>query len=93
MSASIPTDTTKSAWASCSALLPPAPAGWVQAAQELPAARALAQLDEIVERARVDAEFRVRLVADLEAALAAAGYEPTDELIDAVRACLPELDQ
>ena len=24
---------------------------------------------------------------------AAAGYEPTDELVDAVRACLPELDQ
>ena len=42
---------------------------------------------------RVDSEFRVRLVADLEAALAAAGYEPTDELVDAVRACLPELDQ
>ncbi len=71
--------------------LPPAPAGWVQAAQELPAARL--GLDAIVERARVDAEFRVLLVADLEAALAAAGYEPTDELIDAVRACLPELDQ
>ena len=71
--------------------LPPAPAGWVRAAQELPAARL--GLDAIVERARVDAEFRVLLVADLEAALAAAGYEPTDELIDAVRACLPELDQ
>ena len=71
--------------------LPPAPAGWVRAAQELPAARL--GLDEIVERARVDAEFRVLLVADLEAALAAAGYEPTDELIDAVRACLPGLDQ
>ena len=72
-------------------LLGPAPAGWVQAAQELPGARL--GLDEIVERARVDAEFRVLLVADLEAALAEAGYEPTDELIDAVRACLPELDQ
>jgi len=71
--------------------LPPAPAGWVRAAQELPAARL--GLDAIVERARLDAEFRVLLVADLEAALAAAGYEPTDELIDAVRACLPELDQ
>ena len=71
--------------------LPPAPAAWVQAAQELPAARR--GLDEIVERARIDGEFRVMLVADLEAALAAAGYEPTDELIDAVRACLPELDQ
>ena len=72
-------------------LLPPAPAGWVRAAQELPAARR--GLDEIVERARADAEFRVLLVADLEAALAQAGYEPTDELVDAVRACLPELDQ
>ena len=71
--------------------LPPAPAGWVQAAQELPVARL--GLDAIVERARADAEFRVLLVADLEAALASAGYEPTDELIDAVRACLPELDQ
>jgi hypothetical protein len=71
--------------------LPPAPAGWVQAAQELPAARL--GLDAIVERARADAEFRVLLVGDLEAALASAGYEPTDELIDAVRACLPELDQ
>lgn len=72
-------------------LLPPAPTGWVQAAQELPAARR--ELDEIVERARVDAEFRVLLVADLEAALATAGYEPTEDLIDAVRACLPELDR
>jgi hypothetical protein len=72
-------------------LLPPAPAGWVQAAQELPGARL--GLEEIVERARVDAEFRVLLVADLEAALTQAGYEPTDELLEAVRACLPELDQ
>ena len=71
-------------------LLPPAPAGWVQAAQELPAARR--DLDEIVERARSDAEFRVRLVADLEAALAAAGYEPHRALLDAVRERLPELD-
>ena len=72
-------------------LLPPAPAGWVQAAQELPSARL--GLDAIVERARVDAEFRALLVADLEAALSAAGLEPTDELVDAVRACLPELDR
>ena len=38
------------------ALLPPAPVGWTMAAQELPAARF--ELDEIVERARADAEFR-----------------------------------
>ena len=72
-------------------LLPPAPTGWVQAAQELPQARR--GLDEIVERARVDAEFRGLLLADLEAALAEAGYEPTDDLVEAVRACLPELDR
>ena len=73
------------------AMLPPAPAGWVQAAQELPLARL--GLDALVARARADAAFRTRLFADLEAALAEAGYEPTDELIDAVRACLPELDR
>lgn len=72
-------------------LLPPAPRGWVQAAQELPLARL--GLDEIVERARADAGFRRLLVADLEAGLAAEGYEPTEELIEAVRACLPELDR
>ena len=72
-------------------LLPPAPPAWVQAAQELPQARR--GLDEIVERARVDVEFRRLLLADLEAALAGAGYEPTDELVEAVRACLPELDR
>ena len=72
-------------------LLPPAPVGWVRAAQELPVARR--GIDEIVERARRDAEFRVLLVADLDAALAEAGYEPTDELINAVRACLAKLDR
>jgi hypothetical protein len=71
-------------------LLPPAPAGWVQAAQELPEARR--QLDEIVELARSDAEFRVRLIADLEAALTSAGYAPRTALADAVRARLAELD-
>ena len=71
-------------------LLPPAPAGWVEAAQELRVARQ--QLDEIVERARSDAEFRIGLVADLEASLAAAGYEPRRALLDAVRERLPELD-
>jgi hypothetical protein len=70
--------------------LPPAPRAWVQAAQELPQARR--GLDEIVERARADAEFRVQLLADLEAALASAGYEPSAVLADALRARLAELD-
>jgi len=71
------------------ALLPPAPSGWTRAAQELPAARL--ELDEIVERAQADAEFRLRLVADLERALASEGYVPRVELLAAVRAHLREL--
>ena len=70
-------------------LLRPAPVGWVRAAQELPRARR--DLDEIVERAQADAEFRARLDADLEAALAAAGYEPSSDLLEALRDCLREL--
>jgi hypothetical protein len=67
-------------------LLPPAPEGSVAAAQQLPLARR--GLDEIVARAEADAEFRARLVADLEAALAADGYEPHAALAEAVRAHL-----
>jgi hypothetical protein len=64
-------------------LLPPAPAASVAAAQELPLARR--GLDEIVARAEADVEFRARLVADLESALAQAGYEPDAALVEAVR--------
>jgi hypothetical protein len=63
--------------------LPPAPEGWVKAAQELPFLRA--QLDDIVQRAEADAEFRRALEADLESALAEAGYEPSDPLIKVIR--------
>ena len=63
--------------------LPPAPAAWVEAAQELPLARRT--LDEIVSRAEADATFRQALVADLESALAAEGYEPKRPLLDAIR--------
>jgi hypothetical protein len=65
------------------AALPPAPAGWVQAAQELPFAQT--ELDEIVARAEADAEFRERLIADLEAALAAEGYEPNAAVVEALK--------
>jgi hypothetical protein len=68
--------------------LPPAPEAWVRAAQELPLVRG--QLDEIVARAEADAEFRRELIADLEAALAAAGYEPEPRLLEALRRALPE---
>jgi hypothetical protein len=69
--------------------LPPAPDGWVRAAQELPLARR--EADDIVARAAADAEFRAALMADLEAALAAAGYEPSERLVDSLRARLGEL--
>ena len=61
-------------------VLPPAPEGWVRAAQELPAARR--SLDEIVARAEADLAFREALVADLEAALALEGYEPDRRVLD-----------
>ena len=47
-------------------MLPPAPEGWVRAAQELPQARR--EIDEIAERAQRDAEFRAAVEADLESA-------------------------
>lgn len=64
-------------------LLPPAPEGWVRAAQELPAARR--SLDEIVARAEADLEFRKALIADLEVALEQAGYEPDLRLVSELR--------
>ncbi len=63
--------------------LPPAPEGWVQAAQELPAARQ--GLDAIVVRAELDAAYRAAVLADLEAALAAAGVEPSHVVVDHLR--------
>ena len=54
--------------------LPPAPEGWVRAAQELPRSRR--ELDDIVARAVADQEFRQALVDDLERALRDVGYEP-----------------
>lgn len=64
-------------------VLPPAPEGWVRAAQELPLVRS--ELDEIVARAEADAEFRLRLVADLEAALEAEGYERDPAVVEVLR--------
>jgi hypothetical protein len=68
------------------AALPPAPRGWVEAAQELPLARE--RLDELVARAEADERFRQIVLADLEGALAAEGYEPDDALVRALRARL-----
>ena len=64
-------------------LLRPAPASWVRAAQEMPTARRT--FDEIVSRAEADLAFRAALVADLEHALAAEGYEPDRRVLDEIR--------
>jgi hypothetical protein len=64
-------------------LLPPAPEGWLRAAQELPAARR--SLDDIVARAEADAEFRRLVIADLEAALEREGVEPAPRVVDELR--------
>jgi hypothetical protein len=63
--------------------LPPAPEGWVRAAQELPLARL--GLDELVRRAEEDAEFRRRLIADLEVALRDEGLTPDPAVVEALR--------
>ncbi len=63
--------------------LPPAPDGWVKAAQELPRARK--EMDEIVARAEADQEFRAAAIADLENALQQAGYELDSSLIPELR--------
>jgi hypothetical protein len=64
-------------------LLPEVPEGWVRAAQELPAARMA--MGTLIARAEADAAERARIVADLEAALAAEGVEPTAPLLAALR--------
>ena len=63
--------------------LPPAPAGWVRAACELPRAREL--MDGIVARAEADAEYRRAVLADLEAALRLGGVEPAAPLLEELR--------
>jgi hypothetical protein len=63
--------------------LPPAPEGWVEAAQELPRARL--EMDDIVARAEADAEFRAAVMKDLEGALEAAGYDIAPALLPALR--------
>ena len=70
------------------AALPPAPEAWIRAAQELPSARET--MDDIVTRAAADIEYRRQVIADLEAALAAAGFEPRTRLVDELRTRLGE---
>ena len=69
-------------------ILRPAPTGWVRAAQELPAARRT--VDGIISRAEADLAFRSALIADLEQALAAEGYEPDRRILGELRDRLTE---
>ncbi len=65
------------------ALLPPAPTGWVEAAQELP--RALAGIDALITRAEQDADLRARILADLETAFGDSDIQPTPSLLEEAR--------
>ena len=63
--------------------LPAPPAGWAEAAKELPAVRR--ELDTILERIERDERLRERAVADLEAMLRAEGVEPTPVVVAHLR--------
>jgi hypothetical protein len=66
--------------------LPPAPAAWVAAAKELPLARR--ELEDLVERAVADENFRRAVEADIEAAIREAGCVPDPITVAALRARL-----
>lgn len=70
--------------------LPPAPRGWVQAAAELPAAKAA--IDGLVARALADEAQRQAILADLESALRDAGVSPSDRFLELVRERLDALE-
>ena len=91
MSMTTPNGEHRPAWrepriAELIAELPPAPEGWVRAAQELPEARR--SLDRLVARALADASYRAEVVAGLEQALERAGHAPDPRTRAIVRARL-----
>ncbi len=63
--------------------LPPAPASWVKAAQDIPLAQR--GLEEIVERANADDEYRRRVIEDPEAVLEEADVVAHAETIEILR--------
>jgi hypothetical protein len=69
-------------------LLPPAPAGWTQAAQELPFLSA--ELADILDRARGDGGFRDALRTDAGAALREQGYDLSPSVLAHLMKLLPE---
>jgi len=64
-------------------LLPDPPAGWTEAAKQLPGARH--ELETIFERIERDVRFRELVAADLEATLRAEGVEPTPVVVAHLR--------
>lgn len=68
------------------AALPPAPQGWVNAAQQLP--HVGAELGALMERAAADTKLREKLMSDLETALDEAGIAPTRRVVAEARARL-----
>jgi hypothetical protein len=83
------THITEEAIAELIAALAPAPEAWVQAAIELPRARAT--IEELVTQAIADRKRREAMLADLEAALCTAGVQPRPRLVDDLRARLGAL--
>lgn len=63
--------------------LPPAPEAWVRAAQNLPQARK--GVDEIVERAEGDEEYRRRVIEDPKAALEEADVVAHSDAVEILR--------
>jgi hypothetical protein len=68
--------------------LPPAPEAWVRAAKEFPLA--LQRLDEIVERAKADDNYRLRVVANPVWALQEADVVAHANTIEIIRKRLDE---
>jgi hypothetical protein len=71
-------------------LLRPAPAEWVQAAQELPFLSA--ELADILDRARGDGSFRDRLRTDADATLKEHGYDLSPSVLAHLMRILPDTD-
>jgi hypothetical protein len=63
--------------------LPPAPEAWVRAAQNLPVARR--GLEEIVERAEEDEDYRRRVIEDPEAVLEEADVVAHADVVEILR--------
>ena len=80
------THVTEEELAELIAALPPAPAAWIEAAVELPRARAT--IEKLVAVAVADRDRREAVLSDLEAALRAAGVQPRPYLVEDLRARL-----